>query len=193
MRYYNLLALPIAAALMLGLGYYLGKTNSAVSSKSNQTRPTTAVEEALPKPPPSLTTAEAIPQFSYKKENVAAGSSSYQVLRQLGFTPGQITDIVRAAKPLFRLNKVSPGTLINLKSDIKTKAPVELSFTISPIKTLSLQRTPNKLWTAEWIEKTRQRDVWLCSTDERIVPLTRYGYICAPDSASKKIKDILQY
>tara|TARA_B100001059_G_scaffold91872_1_gene90838 strand:+ start:6776 stop:9289 length:2514 start_codon:yes stop_codon:yes gene_type:complete len=42
---------------------------------------------------------------------------------------------------------------------------------------------------AEWIEKTRQRDVWLCSTDERIVPLTHYGYICAPDSASKKIKD----
>ena len=42
---------------------------------------------------------------------------------------------------------------------------------------------------AEWIENIRKRDVWLCSTNERIVPLTHYGYICAPQSSSKKIGD----
>lgn len=42
---------------------------------------------------------------------------------------------------------------------------------------------------AEWIENIRKRDVWLCSTNERIVPLTHYGYICAPQSSSKKFGD----
>ena len=42
---------------------------------------------------------------------------------------------------------------------------------------------------AEWIEKTRNRETWLCPTTERIVPLTHYGYLCASDSAPKKIKD----
>lgn len=42
---------------------------------------------------------------------------------------------------------------------------------------------------AEWIEKTRNRETWLCPTTERIVPLTHYGYICAQDSATKKIQN----
>ena len=42
---------------------------------------------------------------------------------------------------------------------------------------------------ADWIEKTRNRETWLCPTSERIVPLTHYGYLCCQDSAPKGIKD----
>ena len=35
---------------------------------------------------------------------------------------------------------------------------------------------------AEWIEKKKERDVWLASTEERVVPLTHYTYLTLPKS-----------
>ena len=41
---------------------------------------------------------------------------------------------------------------------------------------------------AEWIEKTRNRETWLCPTTERIVPLTHYGYLVHQILLLKKLK-----
>ena len=42
---------------------------------------------------------------------------------------------------------------------------------------------------AQWIERNKTRDVVLVQTTERVVPLTHYSYITAPDSVIARFKD----
>ena len=39
---------------------------------------------------------------------------------------------------------------------------------------------------AQWIENVKQRDVWLASTTNRVVPLTHYSYITLRDKLAEK-------
>lgn len=39
---------------------------------------------------------------------------------------------------------------------------------------------------AQWVAETTQRDVWLCSTDVRVVPLNHYSYFVLPQSTLKQ-------
>ena len=45
---------------------------------------------------------------------------------------------------------------------------------------------------AHWIEKEKERDVWLCPTKERVIPLTHYSYFTLPDSQFKKFPQSIQ-
>ena len=42
---------------------------------------------------------------------------------------------------------------------------------------------------AGWIEQNKTKEVWLASTNERVVPLTHYCYLATQESVFKKIKD----
>ena len=42
---------------------------------------------------------------------------------------------------------------------------------------------------AKWIESNKSKEVWLATTNERVVPLTHYCYMATQDSVFKKIKD----
>ena len=42
---------------------------------------------------------------------------------------------------------------------------------------------------ANWIETKKEKDVYLACTDKRVVPLTHYSYLTAPDAVFNKIKD----
>lgn len=45
---------------------------------------------------------------------------------------------------------------------------------------------------ASWVEKEKDREVWLCPTKERVIPLTHYSYFTLPESQFKKFPQAIQ-
>ena len=45
---------------------------------------------------------------------------------------------------------------------------------------------------ANWIEQEKKREVWLCPTRERVIPLTHYSYFTLPESQFKKFPTAIQ-
>ena len=45
---------------------------------------------------------------------------------------------------------------------------------------------------ANWVEQEKKREVWLCPTKERVIPLTHYSYFTLPDSQFKKFPQAIQ-
>jgi len=56
------------------------------------------------------------------------------------------------------------------------------------VQIIGLSATIDRPWVlAEWIEKEKHRDVWLCPTTTRVVPQHHYGFVTFPKSVLDKL------
>ncbi len=89
--------------------------------------------------------------------SIRRNSTFYSSLRDLGLDSPEIQKIVGAAREHFDLSKIMAGTEFSL---FYAKQPLgrlmEMEFTLSPVKTMNLRRSPDGQWLSQVTELSSQ-------------------------------------
>lgn len=83
---------------------------------------------------------------------ISKGSNLSTALRGLGVTPQEVHELVKAAKPVYNLGRVSSSVRMKLEKNSVQQNLEAIEFRFSAVEKLRMERRAN-VWTPIWIEE----------------------------------------
>jgi murein DD-endopeptidase MepM/ murein hydrolase activator NlpD len=134
----------ISMKTWIGLGLFNLAALSAGYFLLSAIEPPQPETEVVELPPVQKANIEDLYPFSIKPQ-----STLFTILRTHGVTPQEIQDIVSAAKPLYDLTRILPGTRFNISEEVSTQKRVaQIKFRMSSSEVLLIERN-QETWAAQ--------------------------------------------